>query len=476
MCDSKYFNEYMLKEYSKIADAHFKMVETISHFFRHYFIIMTLPIGLIAYLISTSNKSILHHESINSYNYSIMLIISSIPLLVSLAGFFVMIYIINLRCDALLYARSINGMRKYFYDISELDDNIKQRIRVLPQTPQLPSYYEPIYFKPIMYVFSLFNTFYLVLFVIFINISVAIYFKFPVTIEFNTYTLVVVLLYICLHNFYYKSIAYNREYSYLKSNVIGIDIDGVLNKHREHFCSILYKITSKTINPDQITHIPVHEASIDITEEEALEVFNDPRYWIDMPCNENAQKNIYTLKNYYNMKIYLFTHRPWPKVIGLNVKDREETNNKWKEYLKNYNKKYAIDSNKNSSIFEKSMKIIVCYIIIPTTIIIRRYIMIDYVTKIWLKINEFTYDKLIIEKSHNDISIPSKEHKNRYYYSRLKNIRYFVEDDLEKAIKLSFICDYVFLMDHPYNQSEPVSNIVRVKSWDEIYRIIRKLS
>jgi uncharacterized HAD superfamily protein len=61
----------------------------------------------------------------------------------------------------------------------------------------------------------------------------------------------------------------------------------------------------------------------------------------------------------------------------------------------------------------------------------------------------------------------------RYY-----NLRFFVEDDLEKAVKMAYICDVVFLVDHPYNQQvAPLpKNIQRVTTWDEIYNEVKKLS
>jgi hypothetical protein len=72
-------------------------------------------------------------------------------------------------------------------------------------------------------------------------------------------------------------------------------------------------------------------------------------------------------------------------------------------------------------------------------------------------------------------------------------LRYFVEDDIEKAEKLAYICDVVFLVEHPYNtgfekQCESCNyeckrekidlpnNVRTVKSWDEIYKRIRLLS
>jgi len=72
-------------------------------------------------------------------------------------------------------------------------------------------------------------------------------------------------------------------------------------------------------------------------------------------------------------------------------------------------------------------------------------------------------------------SIGPKTAKVLYEKLRIRNI-----PDLEKAIKLAHICDIVILYDQPYNRNpegrEIPANIIRVKSWDEVYRVIRNLS
>jgi len=65
--------------------------------------------------------------------------------------------------------------------------------------------------------------------------------------------------------------------------------------------------------------------------------------------------------------------------------------------------------------------------------------------------------------------------RNRFYISRKKKIRFFVEDDADKANKLAYICDIVFLMRQPYDKNQKLpNNVVRVGSWDELYRQVRK--
>jgi uncharacterized HAD superfamily protein len=96
----------------------------------------------------------------------------------------------------------------------------------------------------------------------------------------------------------------------------------------------------------------------------------------------------------------------------------------------------------------------------------------------WLKKHEFKYNRFIFEKGNDYSSDIRGEFNNRFYKARAKKIRYFVEDDLEKAIKLAYICDIVFLFDQPYNRKRKgmPSNIIIVKSWIDIYKKMRKFT
>ena len=46
------FEKFLLSEYSNIAEAHFKTIETISTFFKHYLVIMSIPITILIILIN----------------------------------------------------------------------------------------------------------------------------------------------------------------------------------------------------------------------------------------------------------------------------------------------------------------------------------------------------------------------------------------------------------------------------------------
>jgi uncharacterized HAD superfamily protein len=112
---------------------------------------------------------------------------------------------------------------------------------------------------------------------------------------------------------------------------------------------------------------------------------------------------------------------------------------------------------------------------------------ITLITKKWLKKHKISYNSLLVEKAAIDVEsirfnflgIPRSNYKNRFYYSRKESYRYFIEDDLKNAVKLAANCEYVFLINHPYNQypndgSFP-NNIIRVNNWIEIREKIREL-
>lgn len=107
-------------------------------------------------------------------------------------------------------------------------------------------------------------------------------------------------------------------------------------------------------------------------------------------------------------------------------------------------------------------------------------------TRKWLKKKRVPYDLLTIENNAIDVRSsklsvlkkPKKIYRNRYYYAQKECFRYFVEDDITNAIKLSSFCEFVFLINHKYNINYPndlPKNILRVDDWSQIKTIIREL-
>lgn len=457
--NSDTFKDFLLYEYSNIAQAHFKSIETISTFFRYYLLIMSIPISAVVVIFRFTQDRNTLINIVQQYKVPI----GPVLFCISAIGFGVFLYIVSLRLDVIFYARVVNGIRKFFYDESDVDINLKIRMRALPQSPQLPSYWETYYFIPVVFVFGLMNS---------------LYFFFAMKILLNNYLYPIIYtpIFLFSHLVFYWAYTRHREIKYLKSNILGVDIDGVLNKHREKFCSLLYEKTEKEIKPEEITIIPVHEhPTLGITREDERKVFNDPKYWTDMEVIEDAEDNLRKLRNIFRLKIYIFTYRPSP-----DNPDKEELLEDIKKFLQ---------SCKCFSLKDILLKVMLHIPLLKKLSHHFKEQPLIKISKEWLKKHKIKYDKFIFEKGNDYSSEPRGKFRNRFYISRKKKIKYFVEDDIEKAIKLSYICDVVFLISHPYNEPNDElpqdikklrenlhSNIIHVNTWTEIYQQIRRLS
>ena len=147
------FDRYLLSEYEHIAEAHFKVNDTVTAFFRYYLLIMSLPISIIAALIAVGSN--------DSFLVGYVPLVAIVFLVIGCAGFGVLVYLINLRMDGLLYARTVNAIRRHFFDNVPIDIYTRYHKRVLPQTPYQPQYFELRYFFPVVVTMALFNTLYI---------------------------------------------------------------------------------------------------------------------------------------------------------------------------------------------------------------------------------------------------------------------------------------------------------------------------
>ena len=343
----------------------------------------------------------------------------------------------------------MNGIRKYFAGRPGVPFEEEFRVRVLPRSTFQPRYWEPSYFLWAVMAFSILNAVYL-------GVGVFLWFTLDEStcivpwlaglISFAGFSLVNVAAYALLGRY--------RETRYLRSHIIAVDIDGVLNRHREHFCKMLSQLCGKVLDPETIAHIPVHECTglkdanggaVAVTEAEEHAVFNHPAYWRDMPADAGTPSVLGKLKNILRYRIFVFTHRPWPHPTTFpNGKD-EQYKLLWQSVSTRWQRGSAA---------------------------------IRGITEAWLRRHNFPFDKLIIETGNIHTTEPRLLVRNRFVISERKRIRIFVEDDLFKAKKLAHICEVVFLLDHPYNQCEQSdlpNNVIRVKSWREIYEYVREV-
>ena len=152
---------------------------------------------------------------------------------------------------------------------------------------------------------------------------------------FNNYTVYHVIglafFLLFIHWFAAKYITNFREYSYLKSNIIGIDIDGVLNKHRRTFCTLLYDYTNKSLWENEIIKVPVSLIpNKGITRHDEYIVFNKQKYWqVQEVFDEKTVDTIDELRNSFGFKICIFSNRPWPDTKYLFDNEKHSTLKDW---------------------------------------------------------------------------------------------------------------------------------------------------
>jgi len=505
-------------------------MEAISSFFRYYLLIMSVPIALFSIILNLNANASSNSNSSPYISFSQEYIFLIVILLVVIAvvGFGVMLYVANLRMDAVLYARTINAIRKKYYDLnlSDIDINMKLRTRVLPQSPHLPRYNESRYFSPVVFTFSIFNSFYFIcaLYVLLVSpLNAGPVLSDIKSIPFVVTSLIIVTLSVTIHFLSYAQMARFREHGYLKSFILGIDIDGVLNDHRKHFCDLLsqsqIKKKTNSLLPEDITTIPLHECRIlNVSRSDEKKVFNNVRYWTEMPSIKDVELEVSRIKR-FNLKIFIFSHRPWPSTDGLELRlgeqgeDQSAIAGQSKTIQEEWKGQTAALVNKTQYCrFEKAIDLIrlnigivereefeFCWYQLDRYIKyihynIRKHIglsPIDIITKLWLYEHNIKFDYLLVEQGNESVADPMGNFNNRFHVGKTRMMRYFVEDDLEKAVKMAYICDVVFLLDQPYNNSQPCNdcaenchrlfpiipgNVVRVNSWSEIYRHIRSYS
>jgi hypothetical protein len=444
------FEEFLKSEYENIAGAHFRALQTITSFFRYFLLLASIPVSAIVLLLKQEGR-VASDELIRRFQFPAYFGL----LLISVAGFLVFLYVVNIRFDAVLYARVINGIRKYHFDRSGIPPWEQTRLRGLPQTTALPHYFEGSFFLPVVVVFGLVNSMYML---------GAVYVANFLRVDFLMWSGFLTML--LLHVLVYARLAEHRERAYLRSNIIGVDVDGVLNNHRTTFTEVLGYLTGRYIDPQSITHIPVHEnAALRVAREDERKVFNQPLYWITQTPASDAQRVLAQARNILRLKVYLFTHRPWP-----DAQQRGEL--------------AVLKRSFHDACWAPSLWSSIACRLAPL-----RTNPIVYVTKDWLKRCQFAYDRLVVERGNDYSPDPLGHTNNRFHHARKTKMRYFVEDDVEKAAKLAYICDFVFLIEQPYNMPNPdmpqhlldlidamPNNVVRVRDWNDIWRQLKRLA
>ena len=415
------FDVFYTKEYEMLKDAHFQTSQKITSFFQYALLIFSAPLVLL------------------TSEFKEKALLGIVFLFIGVVGYFVMLYLNQLRAESLLYARTINQIRKNIYNElykKHMDINKINQTLVLLSQDKKPKYFDSSQFIFVVIVLGLFDSFYLSFGVYTIIPLPGIYcewvLKNSLLVAFLAFA-----LWFALHMLSFKLMSnYNENGTAYFKRIIGVDIDGVLNKHEEQFVNTYNTLfcgqhSRKELNVSCITTLPVSKSGI-INREDEHRVFKTCEYWDTMPENDDC--NIYLpqeIKNKLGYKVNIFTWRDWDvcyKISGEHIND------------------YSIKNR----------------------------------TKEWLKEKGISYNKIFFEKGNIDRPITAfgAKYKTRFYYSAKQNIKYFVEDNIYNAEKLSHICKYVFLFSHEYNKNEHIAlpfNVIRVSSWKDVLDKIKEL-
>ncbi len=151
-------DSFMIEEYKNISNAHYNIGNSISQFFRYYLILMSVVIALFPVLFSSkfSEYNIIKSHVMEIERYIIPIFLISF----SLIGTFTVFFMSGLKANETLYARTVNGVRKYFKNERASDCENIVKYLYLPTNTSFPkSKYS--FFCYIVWSMVLINTLYL---------------------------------------------------------------------------------------------------------------------------------------------------------------------------------------------------------------------------------------------------------------------------------------------------------------------------
>ena len=138
------FEDFLLKEYENIASAHFESQKQFALFFRYYILFFSVP-----FIVASINKNDNKIITPEMFGFSLLVL--------SLIGLFFYRFAISLKYEAVLYARTVNGIRNFFYK-KLANPSIEKEILTLPKSIDRPPYES--YFNPVLLIISIVNVTY----------------------------------------------------------------------------------------------------------------------------------------------------------------------------------------------------------------------------------------------------------------------------------------------------------------------------
>jgi hypothetical protein len=151
------FESFLLAEYDHIADAHFETGKQVSKFFNYYLLILAAPVIIVTLIQNKKLDSIINPLQDKDVMY-LHWIIFFILVIISLFGLALCWIVVELQHDSIVYARTVNGIRNYFYSEAQLKQEDENKTRVLPKDIKQPGFYSYRHLGIIVGAFSLVNT------------------------------------------------------------------------------------------------------------------------------------------------------------------------------------------------------------------------------------------------------------------------------------------------------------------------------
>lgn len=194
--------DFLLAEYDHIADAHFESGKQASTYFNYYLIILAAPVVILTLtqgkdLSKVISPKVADEQLIHSIAFFLLFIIAFI-------GFCVSSIVMNLQLDSVLYARTVNGIRDFFYEKAIRNNEIaatdEHYIRVLPRMVDKPGFHSQ---RIIVVAFAFINS-------IFLSASGYIFLKG----EVNWYYIFLPVCTFLFHFFWYSHLAKRKQKHY----------------------------------------------------------------------------------------------------------------------------------------------------------------------------------------------------------------------------------------------------------------------
>jgi hypothetical protein len=150
------FDEFLIHEYENIADAHFETGKQVSTFFNYYLLILAAPVVILTLVENKDIGKVVAAKDgadLLIHNFAILILY-----LIAFIGACISWIVIELQHDSILYARTVNGIRKHFYDKANLPPAVEEKIRVLPKKVGKPDFMSLGHLGVIVLAFASINT------------------------------------------------------------------------------------------------------------------------------------------------------------------------------------------------------------------------------------------------------------------------------------------------------------------------------